>query len=84
MDDHRVHTHLPHQRHIAGEFIHRLIAAHRMTAQFDDHGGIGIALQEGQCLAEGLGSGDPVAVHVLRSHLLTHGKPITAESAIPA
>ena len=84
MDDHRVHTHLTHQGHIAGEFIHRLIAAHRMTAQLDDHGGIGIALQEGQSLAEGLGGGDPVAVHVLRSHLLTHGKPIAAGGVIPA
>ncbi|KKM71209.1 hypothetical protein LCGC14_1432980, partial [marine sediment metagenome] len=79
MNDHWVHTHLPHQRDITGEFIHRLIAAHRMTAQLDDHGGIGIALQKGQGLAEGTGSGDPVAVHVLRSHLLTHGKPIAAE-----
>ena len=48
MDDHRVHTDLAHQNHVPGKALHRLVAAHGVTAKFDDDDGSIIALQIGQ------------------------------------
>ena len=50
MHDNRVHADLLHQDDIAGKFIHRLVAAHGVTAQLDHNRRTGIALQIGQGL----------------------------------
>ena len=70
MNDHRVHTDLPQQNDIARKAFHGLIAAHSVTTKFDHYNRIIIALQVGQCFAEGAGGGDPIAFHgVLLFHV---------------
>ena len=64
-----VQPNLAHQHDIAGKFGHCIGIAHGVAAKFHHHNGARVALQIGQGLGKGAGGCNPVAVHILLSHV---------------